>query len=338
MRYLGYASRMILFHALFVFILISGTIGNAFSIVIWLKGEKSKSSKCAVYLLFLSISDLLIVVLPGFLTYLAETVYISLIDTNATVCEIYLISAYSLQQMSAWLTVVVTIERTLCVVFPFKFARVFESYPRRTYVVVCVIAVLSILPNMTHINAHDILQMEFNNTTVFSCYVEDTETFEIIATKALISYTFLTSMVPLVLTVLCNVILITKLTSARFQTDIHRDRSKNITKLVIAIGVLFTISTLPWGVYLMAELSWIDVDLQTVYVLGCVGMVPAYLNNALNPWMYCIFVQGFRKDTTDLINRIKLQCIRCKMPDETNRHTSDQTKRHKGKQTVTTIS
>lgn len=299
--HLDKTAGILIFHVLFILIIVLGTFGNIVAIMVWLTGETSKNSKCSVYLLFLSIADFCVVFLAGTMTYMAESWKLSLIDMSSVVCITYVVIAYSLQQISAWLTVAVTIQRTLAVLFPFRFVGNVSNSSKIAYITVIVITMCSVLPNMPRAFAYTVVQ--FDNVTF--CVFADKAKARMIDTLQLVLHTFMTSLVPLVLITTFNIILLVKLASSRFQTDVHRDRSRSITKLVIAIGVVYSVSTFPWACHLLIERGWIDVDYETSLMVFCVSMVPVYINNALNPWLYCLFGKGFRSDVKLMIGAWK---------------------------------
>lgn len=294
---------ILFFHVLFILIIVSGTFGNIISIIVWLKGRNSKNTKCAVYLRFLSCADLCVIFVAGFMTYMAESFKFSLIDKSAVVCVVYVVLAYSLQQISAWLTVAVTIQRTLCVVFPFTFSGSFANSSKAAYVTVFVVTLCSVLPNIPRASAYKLIQ--FGNATY--CIV-DAANIKMIDNLQLVLYIFMTSLIPLVLIITFNIVLLVKLAKSRFQTDVHRVRSRNISTLVISIGVIYTVSTFPWAFVMLIQRGWINVEYEQSNKLYCISMVLVYLNNAVNPWLYCAFGKGFRTDILIIITALKKRC------------------------------
>lgn len=298
---LGELAWTVLFQVIFAVIIVTGVLGNIVSFVIWLHGETSKKSSCAVYFMFLSITDLLILLIPGVLTYVAESLHTVLANSYLVICAGYLTSGYLLQQVSSWLTVAVTFQRTLCVFAPFTFARLYGDSSRAAYISASVIVTVALLLNVTHTFAYKIESYRDLSMCTFV-----NETFrKLMAHLRLVSYTFMSSLIPLVLTVTCNFILLIKLSRSRFQNQASRDRSRNITKLVLAIGIVYTISTLPWAVHTMAEMKWIELKFPGSYILFCLSMSPVYYNNAINPWIYCVFGAGFRNDLQLLLRKAK---------------------------------
>lgn len=299
---LGETLELLIYQILFPVIIISGICGNILSSVVWCTGEKSKKSKCSIYFRFLAIIDLAVIFLPGALTYLAVSLKINLMDLSKIFCMTYMFSGSFLMQVSAWITVALTIERTLCTVFPFKFSS--GRSPRRTLVVLTTTVVLSLLLNIPTTMTYRFDEIE----NVTRCFVAEDEVSNIFIQIRTVSYTFLTSLVPLAIIILGNMLMIAKIAQSRFRDNAHEAMKRKVTKLAVSIGIVFVLSSLPWALFLLVNQSWVKTNMKIVANIYCVSMAPVYLNNALNPWLYCCFGKGFRQDLGQMAARVTHCC------------------------------
>lgn len=251
--------------------------------------------------------------IAGGLTYIGEALNVVLMNQSLTVCKFYTVASNTLAQVSAWLTVAVAFQRTLCVVAPFKFTQMYGNSFKVAYISAAVICLVSLLLNITHSFAYKLVYVPYYRSTM--C-VPANKTFEqVIYYLRMVSYTFLTCLIPLVLIVVLSLTLLIKLSRSRFQTGANRERSRNITSLVVAIGIVYTISTLPWAIYLLTSIGWIKMDFTNVYIFFCASMSPVYYNNAINPWIYCVCGTGFRSDLQELLRSFNKYRVCCK-PDD----------------------
>ena len=99
-----------------------GCIANIVSLIVWHSGTRSSKVSCSTYFKFLAVSDifaLLYMLIRG----INDNLYLGLTDvfTGNVWCKISWTLYYFAPQLSAWIVVCLSVERTLSLCFPFKF-------------------------------------------------------------------------------------------------------------------------------------------------------------------------------------------------------------------------
>ncbi|KAH3693255.1 B1 bradykinin receptor-like [Dreissena polymorpha] len=111
-------TRVLLWRVIPPILITIGTIGNAMTIFVLLRQKKMTST--AVFLCALALSDTLILFSAPMPRWVLEIWGVDLWGISNLGCKTIPYLAYSSFQISSWLIVAVTLERTACVLFPHK--------------------------------------------------------------------------------------------------------------------------------------------------------------------------------------------------------------------------
>ena len=179
--------------------------GNFISIVVWKVGKKSKLASCSTYMISLAVADIIILLNSGVL-YIVTGGNITdrekrqvVLNSNNFFCKFVLYSVMVSIQVSAWITVVIAVERMLLLTLPVKMHNCVTSTKRRGVIVPCLIMFISLGLNMAELIIPEIRQVKSGNTTVLVCTGN-----KIYTTMHSVSCAFFTALIPLFSLVVCN--------------------------------------------------------------------------------------------------------------------------------------
>jgi hypothetical protein len=126
-----------------IFIISFGTIGNLFSLVIWSNGKNSKHLACSTYFKLISACDICVLLTAGVFELLRfYPVEYTVTEYSTFVCKSVTFGRLFTTQISTWLVVVITFERTISILLPLKHYT--SGARRRAYISCLVISVLSL--------------------------------------------------------------------------------------------------------------------------------------------------------------------------------------------------
>ena len=232
-------------------------------------------------------------------------------DSAGIVCKLHTFILYTLNGLSAWILVAVTLQRLLTVYFPFR-AKVVET---RTVTRLSLILFTVILAG---INSHFFWTLDvrlvstsgFRNESKWQCTISHESHVDFLTTIwpwidfiASFSLPFLTLVVG-------NSVIIYKLVSSflsrRQMTSAADDNGNvaNMTITLISINLVFLCLTSPVVIFFIGRPSWIETDdtqvLAKVALFGLIAHLCQYLNSAVNFLLYCVTGPLFRRELMKL--------------------------------------
>ena len=253
----------------------------------------------------------------------------SIITSHDASCKIHIFLNKLLSTFSAWLIMLVAIERVLAILKPFKVAILFN---RRN--IICMLISIIIVISLLYIPA---FWCRLSYQVIFN---EEGNKFEILYRCIESKYfivtrlfhwidIFVRSAIPFVFLCFTNVIIIYSLRKAeRFRKTISStpDAENNqvafLTALLLATSFTHLVTTLPTGLYYLvlpytlpyynySRDAFLSASHLWLVSCGCLG----YLNNSVNFVMYCIAGRRFR---------VEFVCmIMCKKKPITNPHSAN---------------
>jgi hypothetical protein len=286
-----------IFVVILVTIIILGSIGNVISILIWKYGKRSKTANCKTYMWTLALNDLFILLMLG-TEYAFFTSGYYLRRKHDWICKPVLFFGMFSPQVSAWITVMIAVERMLYVCVPLKMYK--SNVKRRSIIAICCIILLSFALNVYVLCTASIMVSNENKT---NCYlnINDVNTFDLLDA---ISYGIFTFLLPLILIASSNIItLVTICVWKRISKQRTRQKRsiKNITRIVISISILHCVSTLPYAIYMFCSFyNTCTGFLQYHYAIA----ICYFLNSGFNSALYILFGESFRTDLKEYITRV----------------------------------
>lgn len=280
------------------------TLSNVFVAGFFLtRKDRGKSTN----LLFVSIafSDTMtgITLLPNAFGVYAKNLTLMSKET----CNMYMLLRFYFSPVfhtvSVWQTVVLCIQRYLCVCHPFISGRICTF--RNTFISIVVMYILAIVLHVYHLLDNKIGHLRCRWRTETPCKESCMYLWFCVVLQHLL---------PCILLVVLTLITILKLATAqkRVSTMAHRSRSANrsardkiITYTAALIVVFFLLPEFPHGVY----------KLVFVIYKHSSGSIPAYYNHIIisiyelfltvsfcaNFWIYCCMMRDFRRKLLELI-------------------------------------
>ena len=291
-----------------------GTCGNILSIVV-LTRKSIRKSTTAIYLIFLTFSDLCVLYTGLFRQWLIYLIDIDIRHFSEVFCKIHTWLVYSSLDFSAWIIISVTLERIIAVWCPYSH----NTKCSRQTAIVCIITLLIFVLSL---NAHLLYGMVDKESGIIeqkcSSVDEDYSNFF----RAVWSWMDLCMfcLIPFAVTVFGNSIILFKLLQRRRtsnqqdrnrelnHTHHHQHRHSSMTAMLCTLNTVFFITTLPVSIYNIGYTYWYSTqDQHTIAKLelwwSVVNML-MYTNNALNFLLYSLSGSRFRKELKRVVCRI----------------------------------
>ena len=295
-------------------LIVVGTIGNILSILV-LTRRSIRVSTTALYLTFLAFSDLCVLytgLLRQWLIYLFE---FDVRHVSNAGCKLHIWLLYSSLDFSAWILIVVTLERVILSWCPYSA----KTKCNRKYATVLVVILIFLLGLNSHLLYGMIHEERFDastNTTVISKCVEINNkygdffnlTWPWIDLCALCLIPFSVIVIGNGF-ILLKVIKSKKKTKARVVPSIntgetrttHRNTSKHssMTAMLFTLNMVFLVTTSPVSIYNIGYTHWLTDGTHQTYASldlwwAIVNML-MYTNNSLNFLLYCLSGTRFRQ-------------------------------------------
>lgn len=106
-------------------ILILGTLGNVSTFIVY-RSETFKTYSVSIYFLFMAVTDSLTLA-SAIIVYIGQQFNYSIFIQSRAACKLATYVTYVFGPMSAWLTVMVSVDRFFNIVYPRQFPFIFKS-------------------------------------------------------------------------------------------------------------------------------------------------------------------------------------------------------------------
>ena len=307
-------------------LLIFGTCGNVLSIVI-LTGKSIRKSTTALYLIFLTFSDLAVLytgLLRQWVIYLFE---FDVRQVSQIACKVHTWLVYSSLDFSAWLLIAVTLERIIAVTCPYSLKGKCNRHNAS-------ILIIGILISVLGLNSHFLYGLVFIRRdgesdmcgyihTSYGKFMDTSWSWIDLCAFCLIPFTFI---------VIGNCIILlkvaksrrkakSKLVSAKYKTSSNSkdNQHSSMTAILVTLNTVFLLTTLPISVYNIGDAYWSTTEDQRVKARldlwwAVVNML-MYTNNAVNFLLYSLSGSQFRQEVKRIFcdrnssNNIKYGCM-----------------------------
>ena len=301
-------------------IIVLGFIGNILSLLVWVKIRRCRTST-ACFLACLAIADL-VALITGINLWMAYVVNTDLRFTSRFSCKFLVYLDFASQFASAWIVVLVTVERAIAACLPFKYKII--RRPEVALGVTFVTVVVMLFFCLVFLVSADIVSVPTTgNSTMDVCLFTDDSS--LVKAEVAWFYAELAThfAIPFVIIVICNVCILVKtvmLAFTRFkylagkQKGTTKDSGvlKSIPFRAVLLSIAFCIGVGPIHIYgyketlqfklpIEAEVDGRRIDgVDSVYMTFVILL---YLNNAINFLLYCAIGSGFRKDIVKIFTR-----------------------------------
>ncbi|KAH3709261.1 thyrotropin-releasing hormone receptor-like [Dreissena polymorpha] len=303
-----------------VFILL-GTIGNCLSILV-LTRRSIRVSTTALFLTVLACSDLLVLysgLLRQWLIYLYNTDVRHISEAG---CKIHTWLVYSSLDFSAWIIIILTLERVISSWLPHRAKTMCTN---KTAVFILIAVCVFILVKNSHFLYGLVFEIanEKTNQVEQKCVAIDQNyshfEYEVQPWIDMCVY----CIVPFAIILIGNVSILfkvlqsqkkTKSTVAPSQSSRSRGQQQGIrhakqsstTAILFTLSIVFLVTTSPVSIYLIVETYWIqdadDAKLAKLDFWWAVVNMLMYSKNSVNFLLYCLSGTKFKKEFFRLIN------------------------------------
>ena len=224
-------------------------------------------------------------------------------------CKIHTFLVYFLGQFSAWVLLLVTVERFISVWFPFK-ARYLCTY-KQAAIGLVILAVFISSANVHFFWTRGLLVSALGNDTVkLSCNnLEEYYYFTGIILDILDA--LLIAFIPCVCMIVLNILIIIKLNRLRrrnqrgviFTPDSNSAKVNTMTAMLLTVTFTFILLMSPITLYLIGQNDWWEYQYYNdssfkIYFAAAVQLM--YMNNAINFLLYYVSGNMFRKEFKEL--------------------------------------
>ena len=213
-------------------------------------------------------------------------------------CRIFLFICQSSATMSAWMVVLISVERFIAIFYPLK-VHIFLSM-KRTYIIISCVGVLICISKVYHLFSSSIFT--YSNMTV--CYIGANDKSDVIFS---IVHGLFYSFIPFCIITVLNVKILKKLKlqqTFRASSQFSTSRDTSLVPMMLAISVAFALTTFPIMILIICSLTvdlagfkW-NLNSNWIFILA-IGLVN--LNHSLNFFLYCVTGTVFRNAFFSLI-------------------------------------
>ena len=298
-------------------IIVFGFIGNILSLLVWVKIRRCRTST-ACFLACLAIADL-VALFTGVNIWMTYVVNTDLRFTSRFSCKFIVYLDFAAQYASAWIIVLVTIERAIAACLPFKYKII--RRPEVALGLTLVTVVIMFCFCLVFLVSADIISVPTKrNSTTDVCLFKDDSS--LVKTEVAWFYAELVIHfgLPFVIIVICNMCILVKtvllvIKRYRHLTGIRRDQSNDtgilraIPYWAVLLSIAFCIGVGPIHIHgyketlqfkLPPEAEMDGRENHGVDLVYLTFVILMYLNNAINFLLYCTIGSDFRKDIVKL--------------------------------------
>ena len=283
-----------------------GTVGNILSLVV-LSRKSMRRSAMTSYLIILAVFDILALYTGLLRQWIVYYFDVDIRDYHVTVCKIHPVLVYFSLDMSAWLLVCMTVERTISVLRPHKVKVMFSS--KTSYIILFATGVVLFAINGHFLYGNDMIATSTTNVTVLECTKQLKREYFVFL-KDIFPWIDLAMFcaLPLIFQVSGNILIITKLVSnirsinkTLPNVELAQNRKRqfsSMTSMLLTLNFMFLICTLPISVYLVFEGIWdtrnVNYRSRTMDLVYATTSCLMYANNTFNFVFYCLCGNRFR--------------------------------------------
>lgn len=290
-------------------IILFGVLGNLFSLLVWVKGRRRKTST-ARYLSALAVADIIVLLTTALEFWLGHTMHIDPRAHGTFPCKFFYFMAFFAPSLSAWILVAVTVERALSVWIPHKIN--VACRPVTAVVMTGVMSFVLCLLYLPILTGVDVVTVHTPTTTWTVC----SPLSESIYRKFLHIWFYVDLciffIVPFLVMLICNISILAKVVclAKKRRSSLHargqnqtggksKKMLKTVTRRVVILCVTYFVCNSPLAVLnviVSSPQADFILDADDVQYYRLAFHILMYLNNGVNFLLYCMIGSGFRKD------------------------------------------
>ncbi|XP_045215468.2 lysophosphatidic acid receptor 6-like [Mercenaria mercenaria] len=310
-------------------LLVLGTVGNCLSILVLTRGS-IRSSTTALFLTVLAFSDLVVLysgLLRQWLIHLFDT---DVRKVSPFGCKLNIWLVYCSLDFSAWILIVVTLERVISAWLPHRARTLCTTKSAISLLISVGVFILAL-------NAHMLYGMVFKTSTDENNNIEYQKCVEIDedysgffnVTWPWIDFCAF-CLIPFTVIVIGNALILFKVINSQRKvksrivptagsgnrqqtTSSHSSKQSSMTAMLFTLNIVFLISTSPISVYNICYPFWTanasEHDYAQLALWWAVVNMLMYVNNSLNFILYCLSGSKFRLEVKRIFHSLRQRLI-----------------------------
>ncbi|KAK2157048.1 hypothetical protein LSH36_200g04073 [Paralvinella palmiformis] len=300
-------------------LIVTGTIGNLLSFIVLVRRRIRKNS-INIYLAILACADTVVLYISAFKTWLRVITGFELLHVSNVGCKITIFMFMLASHMSAWLIVLVTMDRFIAVRFPFRAVQICTTKRSAlaTAILLCVLVLY---------NAHLLWTMhlhEFENgykqcaPQIGDAFMNGPFNYIRLASYTLVPFTLVITMNIGIIVGICR----TSAHSLIGDTSSHlklkgstctknaQQNKYQVTIMLLVVSFSWLLLTLPYTVMSLINFDYSTSRTRAVaFLLKTISFLLMYLNHSCNFFLYCLAGKKFRTEFISMFHdcRMSLQ-------------------------------
>jgi len=272
-----------------------GTVANLTAVGIWKFGRRSSALPYSTYFFVMALVDCFILAFPG--TLQMKFIFTpSVLSMVPELCRFHSYFMYASLQCSNVFLTILTIERTLTILFPIKFQS--KGIKRRSSYVLIITSAIILLVNIPFL-----IFTKYDDN--FVCHWGDRFREELLMFEFIVDVV-INTFSTFIITLTCNIICFIHL--CKFRGQATNDNRSHVLKtfrhLTFATSFTFLVSNFLWIFTIMLILGWLTMAEDDFLSFIKIADVMLYLNSACNPLIYYIVCIPAREDFKDGFRRV----------------------------------
>ncbi|KAL4232957.1 hypothetical protein ACF0H5_007645 [Mactra antiquata] len=290
-------------------IILLGVLGNLFSLLVWIKGRRRKTST-ARYLSVLAIADITVLLTAALDFWISYVIQIDVKAMGTFPCKFLSFMAFWAPCFSAWILMAVTVERAMSVWIPHRINVVCR--PVTALIVSACMGFLLMLLFLPILIGVDIATFYMSTSIWTECTARSNSFYGQNISEWFYIDLFFFFFIPFLIMIISNSLILTKVVclANRRNSSLHargqnRPMGKNqkmlktVTRRIVILSLVYISCNLPLGVLnviLMSPNADEIINPEYVQTFRINFHILMYLNNGVNFLLYCMIGSGFRKD------------------------------------------
>lgn len=293
-----------------------GLVGNTLSVIL-LSQPSNRKTSTGIMLIILAITDSLTLINSVFVNWLVYLIDFNFRNSSNSACKIHVFITYLLLQFSAWILVIITIERAFSVMYPHRVRNVFTR--KRVLITMAIIFLF-----LAALNGHILHGLKIHQTDL-QCKTSDEHTFFMFKIWTWLDFAFAFALpFCILLTGNTTIVISLKLSNrlrnqcANFSEDTrqaskkisqrpHNTTSSSFTLTALILNISFVIFVSPFVIFAIGQPYWFSVATLTpkriakLELINAITQMFMYINNSINFVLYILCGPKLRRDLKQLL-------------------------------------
>lgn len=288
-------------------LLIIGTFGNALSFYVFWQPHMRKSL-ASWFFRILAVVDTLCLHYGILTFYLYHMFEYHIIPLSNLGCKVEHWLKYCFSHMSAWVLVLMSVERAIGVTWPHR-AKILCTKKRAIIILMAIVFTLMIC-NISPLFIEEYALICVNGTYTSMCLTsrKDNTAIFLEDTFQPMMDLFLMAVLPFIIMISANILIIYKAFYSQRLVKVNRSNPHLVamTTTLLSVVFVFVLLTAPFCAYSVIRVSTLNEDSKPMkygQVFYLVVNILRYVNNSINFFLYALSGRPFRKEIKKMVTR-----------------------------------